>query len=760
MSCEILLGACDDSTLSGYMKGVGAFRILSEQFDTELRLYWRDNIPHLVFSRSTSKEELLRFFFNRYEPTPIVISWSGKDFFKVSEEGDPGPYSKPPTENRIVEAFLASRSPRLETYRIAISQTIGIIEGLKLTKEKITGPKNSAVKANFMSLLRSRLPDEMVDFMDVAVIVGEDRFVPNSLLGSGGGSDGRLHFGGNYMQCLWLCLPDFDEQRELKGYYRGFDSLASCEQSLFGGVHDKVVAIVDDSPGLFSPGGVGGPNAFEGFEAKALRNPWEFIFIMEGLPLFSGALSRRSGSRGAGLRRRVASFPFTCRVSYSDSTPILLKETGNREIWLPLWHNPALLKSIKTVFSEGRAEIAGRQARDGLDFVRAVASLGTDRGISEFRHYGFVRGRVGGENYHTTVDLGSMRTFGKPLENIRLFDELDRWLDRLRRACRNEASAHRYGKHLRSIEGSIIGYCKHGGILRLQKVLMSLGQAERGFSFAGEPRPMNPLYLSPRWIRACDDGSMEYRLACSLASIYDENVGPIRVQMEPIEWKKKRYAGWKANRKDVSWRKGSLNDSLREVLLRRLMDGVRGESDFLPIRGRVSANLADVHRYLSGHGDEGKLSDLLWALATVRWWEYRRELHSPHWSREPATELSRLYSLLKLVHLPGNLIFSHDKGRGRWRLSWKTEEGTRIPPVPEIIRLIQAGRIPVAVEKTVNRLRASGFTPLGTIRGRTSFPDIMVKEAEKHRLAGALLIPIWEIDSLARSSLRTPSRSR
>ena len=758
MSCEVLLGACDSSTLSGYMKGMGAFRVLAEQFDTELRLYWRDNIPHLVFSRPTCKEELLRFFFNRYEPTPIVISWSGKDFFKVSRGGVLKASSKPPTENGIVEAFLFSRSPRLQTYRSAISQTIGVIDGLKLTKEKITGPKNTKVKAKFMSLLRSTLPDEMVEFMDVAAIIGEDRFVPNSLLGSGGGSDGRLHFGGNYMQCLWLCLPDFDDQRDLKGNYRGFDSLASCEQSLFGGVRGKVVAVVDDSPGLFSPGGVGGPNAFEGFEGKALRSPWEFVFIMEGLPLFSGALSRRSGSRGAGLRRQAASFPFTCKVSYSNATSILPKETGNQEIWLPLWHNPASLKSIKTVLSEGRAEISGRQARDGLGFVRAVASLGIDRGISEFRHYGLVRGRVGGENYHTTVDLGSMTTFAKPLENIRLFDELDGWLQRLRRACKNKTFAYRYEKHLRSIEGSIIDYCMHGGVHGLQRVLMSLGRAERGFSFAGEARPVSPLYISPRWILACDDGSMEYRIACALASIYDEHVGPVRAQMEPVEWDKRLYAGWKANRMDVSWRKGSLSDSLREILLRRLMDGVRTESEFLPIRGRISASLADVHRYLNGYGDESKLSDLLWALSTVRWWEYRRESDAPDWPFERAPELSRLYSLLKLVHLPGNLLFRSDNLGGRWELSWDPEGGTRIPPVPEVIRLVQDGRISAAVEKTVHRLRASSLTPLGTIRGRASIPDLIVRETEKSRLAGALLIPVWEIDSLARASLRTPSQ--
>ena len=760
MKCDLVLEACDGSTLAGYLKGMGAFRILAEQHDPSLRIYWQDNLPHLVFSQPKNRQNLLDFFFKDYRPTPIVIPWSGNDFFTVNDAGNPGPYKKPPTKNNVIEAFIASPSPRLETYQVAISRTLEIINHLHLSKKKIEGPGNRALKAKFMALLRSKLPDEMVEFMDVAAIIGEDKFMANTLLGSGGGSDGNLHFGGNYMQCLWLCLPDFDYQRAVRlgRDYKEFDSQAAFEQSLFGDVHGKVVAVSGDSPGLFYPGGVGGVNAFEGFEAKSIRNPWEFIFLMEGLLMFSGALSRRSGSRGAGVQRRTASFPFTCRVSYSGATSLLLKETGNyREVWLPLWNAPALVSSVKTVFSEGRAEISGRQAKNGLDFVRAVASLGVDRGISEFRRFGLVKGRVGGENYHTSVGLGSMKTVGRPLEHIRLLDDLDQWLYRLRRSCGKPSSAARYGKHLRTVEASLIDFCKLGGIQRLQRVLLNLGRAERSFSYAGENRPVKPLYVSPEWIKACDDGSSEYRIACALASIYDKQVGPIRVQMEPIQLKQGLFASWSPNRKDVSWRKGGLNESLREILMRRMMEGVRSESEFLPIRGRVRASLSDVHLYLGGYLNEEKLTDLLWALITVKWWEYQWELHAPLRTREHAPELSRLYTLLKLVHLPGNLYFDRSRERGRWTLTQDSNEGTRIPPVLEVTRLLQAGRVPTAVERVFRRLRASGLKPLGMKRGGVTSADLIAKDSEVHRIAGALMIPVWEVDVLARSSLRTPA---
>src|SRR5690606_19165190 len=66
--------------------------------------------------------------------------------------------------------------------------------------------------------------------------------------------------------------------------------------------------------------------------------------------------------------------------------------TARAEMWMPLWNTPASYREISTLFAEGRARVGhgrGRAARNGLDFARAVSTLGVDRGISEFQRFGF-----------------------------------------------------------------------------------------------------------------------------------------------------------------------------------------------------------------------------------------------------------------------------------------------------------------------------------------------------------------------------------
>ncbi|MFX9938975.1 hypothetical protein ABTP77_21710, partial [Acinetobacter baumannii] len=60
------------------------------------------------------------------------------------------------------------------------------------------------------------------------------------------------------------------------------------------------------------------------------------------------------------------------------------------EIWLPLWSSPCSLAELSALFSEGRATLKRRVAKDGLDFARAVARLGVDRGITQFQRYSFL----------------------------------------------------------------------------------------------------------------------------------------------------------------------------------------------------------------------------------------------------------------------------------------------------------------------------------------------------------------------------------
>lgn len=746
---KLALEACTYSSLAGYLKALGVFGVISRQLDPEVRIYWEGLKPILCFSEEQSIGSIVEFLVEEYTPTPIVIPWSGSEFFNASNEGNPGPYTKPPKGEKVIEAFLASTSERLVNYREALLTCLDVINDLELTKKDISGNGSSAKenKARFMGVLRSWLSDEMVDLLDVAAVIAEDSISFNTVLGSGGGNDGRLHFGTNYMQCLWLCLPDFYDQRDLKSSYRDFDSVTSCKESVFSGYSGKNTVIQGDTIGLFESGYVGGPNAYEGFEADAIRNPWDLIFSLEGILFFKGALSTRSGTK----QSKSAAFPFTSRVSYEERSTIVSKETGQKEIWLPIWRSPALKKPLEMVFSEGRAEIGGRQARDGVDFMRAIASLGVDRGIDSFQRYGIVKGRVGGDNYHTAINLGAVKTFNKPLENVDIFNDFDRWLTWLRNACSQDKVANRFGVYLRGVESAISSYCRHGDKRRLQEVLLCLGKAEQAISGAGSDKPVPPLRLSPRWIKACDDGSTEYRLACAVGSITDETVGPIRMQMEPIEFKGRQRVRWSKNNRSVCWGKGNLANNMSLVLRRRVLEGTRVNMDYVPLRGKVSVGLADVYHFLKGNVDERKLVNLIWAFSTINWRRYRRNVHAPDWVWRPVPEMPRIYSLLKLLFLPTGVKYNYEKTR--WEYGW-LEKGARIPYVPRVLNLLKAGRMEEVNRIAVQRLRSSGFNPIGSDRGQMSIPGSL----DYTRLSAALLIPVWEINALAKNVLFPPKK--
>jgi CRISPR-associated protein Csx17 len=108
-------------------------------------------------------------------------------------------------------------------------------------------------------------------------------------------------------------------------------------------------------------------------EGDPTDNPWDFLLMLEGALIPAAAVVRRYGI--AEFAR--ASFPFTVRaVAAGFDSPAAKDEADSRgEIWLPLWTSPTNVGDLRQLFGEGRAEISGRRARDGVDFSRAVASL-------------------------------------------------------------------------------------------------------------------------------------------------------------------------------------------------------------------------------------------------------------------------------------------------------------------------------------------------------------------------------------------------
>src|SRR5262249_11246787 len=158
-------------------------------------------------------------------------------------------------------------------------------------------PKDE-MKESLLLRCRSELADEIVPWLDVCFVLGEQGPSYFPLLGTGG-NDGRLDFTNNFMQRLAEIIPF------TAGAEPGAISKRWLAAALFA---DALVELGKSAIGQFNPGGVGGANGTQGkFEADSRVNPWDFVLMIEGTLLFAGSLARRLGANTAGR----AAFPFT-----------------------------------------------------------------------------------------------------------------------------------------------------------------------------------------------------------------------------------------------------------------------------------------------------------------------------------------------------------------------------------------------------------------------------------------------------------------
>ncbi len=827
---ELVLEGCTPEPLMGYLKALGVLRLVSEQADTEARGSWRDGM--FVLETSLDGGELAKFFREKYKPTPIIVPWSGSDFFGVNIEQLSGPYAATPTGSRIVEAFSSVKGQRFASYGEVIRASLCAMQSLGLVKkEQLEKAAGAKMKARFLARLRSWLPDSLVGWVDVAVQLTESEFTPNVLLGSGGGNDGNTHFSDNFMQNLWDVLPDFDDQRGIEVGFSGkvwalrappepVPSRLSVSKLKGGGfkvttnltANELLARLKEANPGddiqsreierrlhranakalevdvisaalfgiptrallegrtsaLFNSGGVGGPNAGVGLERDALLNPWDFILAIEGAISLAGAVSKRQGTQAG----RAPVFPFSVRMTATGFGSGSDQENGQNEIWLPLWNRLAGYAELQMLFSNSRCEIGRRPARTGLDFARAVASVGVDAGIPVFARFGIVKGRVGGDNYNTAVSAGLFQVKARP--HIGLIDEVDRWLESFEYATAASEVPTRFKTARRRIESSLFDLCRYStnssDATWFQAVLTALGSAERELSVGGFARQkirggrsrLSPIQgLSSRWLSEADDGSSEYRLARSIAFMNPgtKGIGRIRRNLEPVELKGASWS-WGEDGGHVVWNGGDLARNLGAVVVRRLMESEKQGEPLPPLDSPFPVSLTDIAAFLHGEIDETKLGDLLWGLSLV---ECGKERDIPNSSLEMS--VPRAYAILKLTLLPGHLEWVRSQGgdavlRLNRPNAGNAPVGTVVKSEPAIPAKLRAGNVQGACEIAARRLRASGLEPL-----RGFLPEMNYHEVDAtfggvaaQRLLGALLFPIpnYAVPQLADLVLRRP----
>jgi CRISPR-associated protein Csx17 len=739
---EIPLPGCTPAPLSAYLKALGILRLVAEQKDSDARGFWRDET--FVLMTTLSGHELVGFFLNEYAPTPIVSPWNGGSGFFPKDAKD------------AFGAVATSQSARLAQYRQAIEVATDVLKDLGIGEK----PEKDA-KPALLAALRARLPDQSLGWFDASVVLASDRLDFPPLLGTGG-NDGRLEFSNNHMQRL-VSLIDVSTG-EPTDIARAHISVALFGVSGHG--------LDSGAVGQFSPGAAGGANASTGFGGDPLLTAWDFVLMLEGTLLFAAATARRLEARD--LAVLVA--PFTVRSSGSGSgaADITDEDDARAEFWAPLWKQPAALLDLEALLHEGRAAVARRQARDGLDFIRAAAHLGVARGVEAFERFGFLM--RSGRTYFATP-LGRAKV--ERNVNADLIDELDRgaWLGLFRQFARGANAPARLRVAARKLEDTLFDLTQNrDDPLPIQSTLLALGAVAVQLS-ASEARKNDserlrpPPPLSPAWIERADDGSPEFRIAVALASVgaWPQGVRetekelperghlrdrlwlPMAAHIAPLdenllnpERGRRRFVFASSSALHV-WGPGDLSRNLASIAERRLIEAKRRGLDDKSFAGHpsVRADLADVLAFLDGAINDVRIAELIRGLVWVdfgmlRGFGERRGWQIALRSREPAIQspLPLAYAVLKPLFVPNRDLRSELWNPKTGELFVPLAEGASLSVPPNLLRLLMTRRTTRdAVTSALRRCRSSGLV--------CPFADSMIAAPlDGRRLAASLLIPI------------------
>lgn len=692
---EVILQGCRPRPLAGYLKALGIFSLVSRQIDAQARGCW--GASGFVLHSKLDKKDLENFLLHDYAPTPLVTPWNkGSGFYDKGDALDEasaehaaaaggGANKKKRASKKNGNApdrIRATEHDRFKAYRETIESIFAWPEfadagdaGVeRMERLKAWCAKD---KADILLRCRNTLPDDCVDWLDAAFILhgGKNSSCP-PLLGSGG-NDGKLEFARTFMECLVELFIDD------KGVGRSAVRLGAALWST------AIPGTGKAALGQFDPGNVGGVNQGMGFKHEDVpANPWDCVLALEGTLLFAGSLSRRNAADPA-----QATAPFTVKSMAAGYASSALKDEARGEMWLPLWRHPVTLRELRALLREGRATLKRRQARSGLEFARAVSTLGVDRGIDAFERYVFLkrRGRA-----FSALPVGCVPVRHQP--QAALLDEIALLLESAGRIKKAPVSLER---GLRRLEQAMFACSLQPAPRAFQNVCLALAGLDALPVIRNYRKPF--WGLSTRWIDLCDDGTVEVRLAAALASLDDARqdlrnpagrIGPARCQIQAVDARKPNL--W-AEKNAVLWHGSSLYDRLGNLLLRRMMEAQRQSVPENAFIADVAVHPEDALALALGQVETQRLEGLFRAFACI---DFRKpEQKMPGWKNPVIRRgIPHIWRVLKLAHLPPRTL--------RNALG-----GELMRPEPRVGRLLWAGRLAEACRLAEHRLRVSGLAP-------------------------------------------------
>lgn len=690
----IELSGCRTRPIGSYLKALGVLRLVGEQLDADATGSWVGDSFRL--ETAADKDALVAYFLDDYSPTPLVSPWNGGSGFAPKDKA----------AIKAITAIAGSENARFADYRATIDRAKELVAEPTWS----SGGKNAKMRQ--IALCRSVLPDRAVEWLDSSVVLADDRAVFPPLFGTGG-NDGRLEFSSNFMQRLVELLIE-PRRRGAPGV----DAL--LENALFGAAG----ALEKGTSGQYDPASIDSDTTSASGNTTSLSNPWDFIFLIEGGLVFASAAARRLGA-GAGIR---AAMPFCVDPSPIGAASSADGEEARGEIWTPVWRQPATLPEITRLIGEGRAQWGRDQAGNGVDFAKAVATLGVDRGIDRFVRHGIVQ-RNGLAFF--SVPLGEVAVGVRP--DVKVLIQVDSWLRRLKRQLPAAAAAAR--RRVEAAEYRAATQPTGRPALLLQQVLVELADLEstigRSPGRCEMPFPVGggTALAADDWLPRIDDGTPELRIAMALASARDifpggeldphkRTTSSLALSFRPVQLSTRGRLEWAPGPPRIG---GIGHRPIQALLADALVDreirlGQRGADDGEP-DGRgvdlwfdtgLQIPPEDLLALAEGRLDLVRLGDLFRGLLLLDWRRQRNSEENRYKLARPSGDDVRaqrtspaMATLLPFFH--GEEVIAHRADGSETKLLLRPQSGWA--------RQLAIGRVGDVLEDAVHRLRIAGLRP-------------------------------------------------
>jgi len=472
------LHGCALEPLGDYLKALGIFRLVSEQISPQARCWWKHGIFYLwlpsqagysvngVQQTIPSNEAgiaawLQTFFFHACTYSPLLAPWQKSTGYSFFLEGkrDRGLQALEvifDNHKRAYEAIYEALSalgvcfgiapleqPPTKQYLKDLAKCVDdsdFIKGFKSNNQGSQKGLKPHTQARLLERVRNGIPDPRTTaWLDVVGQPLTSRSSKhardirwNQVLGEGAGEGS----GGMMVTVLVALAAVFDGdtlKTAIPKDKADFPNSATAQEWLRASLHGTPAPDLLRSSyalGIFYPPRKGDPNLGQGFEGNRRGAAWDVILLFEGVLLFAGSMARRLNARKA-----VPAFPFYCGSSLgansaASSTEIegSKKSISSGEVWCPVWNQPATLGDLTGLFSDGRIQIEGRDARLATQFIRALGRHGCDRGITAFQRYGLLR-RSGsysstGQDRTSTLAIPLGLYTASPNSDLTLLDDL------------------------------------------------------------------------------------------------------------------------------------------------------------------------------------------------------------------------------------------------------------------------------------------------------------------------------------------------